>query len=306
MIVLKKDKSGQTMQIDLRAPLNSTATPPVVTITNYSGEELVSSGSSTYSGATWTTSAAAGRGVSTPKQLSLVAPGEGETQIKPGDYFLYNTTGGQWEKVTVLYSTTTSATLADNPQLAYVSGSKLITATAVYTFTSAVYETECDFTMNIVYYVGTNATMVAYNLEGTVSENPAMCPLTIDDIYKIWPQLQTMMPINTAGTDIANKLDSAWENVRSTLTSTGMRPEQFKAVSALKQVVIYELAMLLGLAGIDPTGSKNPADFRTMVEKTLRHKWDLLYTTKQFVDIDNSGKKIDGDNQRGQGRLIEW
>jgi hypothetical protein len=305
MIVLKKDKSGQTMQIDLRAPLYNTAVPPVVTITNYSGDELVSSGSSVYDTATWTTTVAAGRGASTPKQVSLAALGEGEAQITPGDYFLYHT-GGQWEKVTVLFSTTTSATLAGNPQLAYPVSSKLIKATAVYTFPTAVIEKECDFTMNIVYYIGTSESMVAYNMEGTVSTSPAMCPVTVEDIYRIWPQLEIMMPVNTSGQDIANKLDSVWDNIRSTLTSTGMRPEQFKAVSALKQVVIYELAMILGLAGIDPTGGKNPSEFRTMIEKTLRHKWDLLYTTKQFIDVDNSGKKSAGDNQRGQGRLIEW
>ena len=305
MIVLKKDKSGQTMTIALRAPLHDTSVPPLVTVTNYSNVELDSS-ESVYDDSTWTTSASAGRGTATPKVISLTAPGEGETQIPPGEYFLYNSTAGHWEKVTVLYSSTTTATLADNPNLAYASGSKLVKAYAVYTFPSAVISEECDFTVNVVYYVGTDESLVAYNLEGTVTETPAMCPVNVDDIYKIWPQMASMMPVNTHGTDIQNKLDSVWDNVRSTLTSTGMRPEQFKAVSALKQVVIYEFASMLALAGIDPTGAKNPVDFRDMVSKTLKHKWDLLYTTKQFIDLSGTGTKTEGDNQRGQGRLIEW
>jgi hypothetical protein len=304
VIVLKTAKTGQTIVIQLRAPL-STGGEPTVAMTSYSGTELAS-GTATYDDTEWTTSAASGRGVATPKLISLVAPGEGESAITPGPYFLI-AAAGHWEKVRVVSGAATSAQLATPPQLAYPAGSVLMPAEAVYTIPDAAVAAADDFAVNVVYYTGDRNELVAYNEEGTISGTPALCPVTPSDIYKIWPQLASMQSLNTTGLEVQERLDACWENVRSTLMTIGVRPEAFKATAALKQVLIYEFALRLALGGIDPTGAGQAPTFRDMIDRTLKSKWDQLYTTKQYVDQSGlGGKSGPEDTQRMSGRSIEW
>ena len=304
MIVLKTAKTGQTIVVQLRAPL-AAAGAPTVLMTGYNGTELAS-GAASYDDSEWTTSAASGRGVPTPKLIALTAPGEGGTTITPGPYFLI-AAAGHWEKIRVVSGASTSAQLATPPQLAYPTGSKLMKAEAVYTIPDAAVVADVDFTVNVVYYTGDRNELVAYNEEGTISTAPALCPVTPTDIYKIWPQLANMQSLNTTGLEVQERLDAVWENVRSTLMTIGVRPEAFKATAALKQVVIYEFALQLALGGTDPTGQGQAPQFRDMIDRTLRSKWDQLYTTKQYVDqAGGAGKSGPEDTQRMSGRSIEW
>jgi len=304
MLVLKTLKSGQIITIQLRAPL-ATGGEPALVFTNYTGSEL-DTGTATYDDTEWTTSSAAGRGVATPKLASLVAPGEGQAAILPGPHFLI-ATAGHWEKVTVISASSTQAVLAEPPKLAYPTGSKLMQAEATYEVPEAAVAAEADFSLNVSYFCGEKNELVAYNEEGTITATPALCPVSVSDVYKIWPQLANVQALNTAGTEVQERLDAVWENVRSTILTIGQRPEQFKATSALKQVVIYEFALQLALGGIDPTGQGQASAFRDMIASTLKQKWDQFYTTKQFVDqANNSAKSSSEDTQRMVGRSISW
>ena len=300
MIVLKKSLSGQTMPIMLTDPLPESGTISVL-VTSYSGDELAS-GNATYDDTEWTASAACGRGSRDPKSITLTAPGEGGSNITPGVYFLVDT-NGHYEKVKVVQATSTSATLSAAPHLAYASGAVLVSAMASYEFLVAVYGEEIDFSVNVS-YVTAQGRLQAKNEEGYVVTNPAMCPITIEKIYEIWPQLSAMQQVVSGGSEMKEKLDSVFDGVRSRLAGVGLKAEQFKATSALSQVTIYEFALLLGLGGIDPTGTNNPSQFSENITKILDRKWNELFSTQQYVDQQNSNKH--DDTQRMSGRRIIW
>jgi len=301
VLVLKLAKTGQTMTIRLRAPLLVTdpVTPVSVVVKNYAGETL-DSGMAAYSASTWTTSDVAGRGTGDPKILPMLST----TSLVPGLYFLV-APSGQFEKIAIQSATATRAQTSGPVSTSFPSGSTIYPATAVYTVPAAVVAAEANLALNVQYYIG-DGTMVAYNDDGYVSDTPAMCPLTPEDVYRIWPQLQAMNQPITAGTETQDRLDAVWDNVRSRLLSVGAQPEKFKSVAVLRQVCTYELGFMYAIGGVDPSGNKNPIEFRDLVADVLKAKWNELFTTEQFVDHDETGVKEADDRQRMEGRRIEW
>lgn len=306
MLVLTKAKSGQTMSILFREPLWSTDRTVNVKIDNYSGTEL-SDASSTHTLANWVTSAVCGKGTSDPKIINLSSIVYGTApntvNISVGSYFIVSAYG-QFERVKVVAVEATRVILAAPAKLQYAVGSVLTPAYMVYTIPDAVVVDECKFNCYVRYYIA-NGRAISFNVDGYVAEHPVGCPVTVDDMYKAWPQLENMGQTINAGLDeMQEKVDLVWDNVRSRLMSVGITPEMMKAVAVLKQVCIYEFAQMLALGGIDPSGQNNVVNFNEMIQNILVKKWNELFATEQFVDKDNTS--IQPTTPTMEGRRVEW
>lgn len=297
MWVLKTLQTGQTLTIDLREPLWTTEDAITVIVTDYEATEL-DANEATYSANTWTTAAACGRGTGDPKVMTV----SDDTDLTVGKYFLV-AAAGNWEKVQVVSVNANRVELATPLSSAYAAGATLKPATATYEAAADVVAEEVQFTVNVQYYIS-GGRSVSYNLDGYVSDAPAGCPVALDDIYRIWPQLKATQQTITYGQEMQEKLDAAWDSVRSRLASKSYKAEQFKAVSALRHVTMYEFAALLAIGGEDPTGNKDPVQFGDRIDRLLQAKWNELFLTEQFVDIDETG--VSSDTQNMDGRKIEW
>ena len=306
MLVLTQAKANQTMTILLRAPLWASDRTVNVKIDNYSNENL-SDESETHSSASWTTSAACGKGTGDPKVISLTSLVYGTepatTTIGVGSYFI-TSTYGQFERVKVIAVEASRVILAAPVKLTYTTGSTLTPAYMVYTIPTAVVVDESKINCYVRYYVA-NGKMMSHNVDGYVDSHPVGCPITVDDVYKCWPQLENMGQMINAGMDeMTEKVDLVWDNVRSRLLSVGITPEMFKAVAILKQVCLYEFAALLAVGGIDPSGQNNSINFNELVQSILVKKWNELFITEQFVDKDETG--VQSATPDMSGRRVEW
>ena len=301
MIVCKTGLCGQILQIQLRAPLTAEGDVSVV-VMDYDGDTLSDDTASAPS-ASWTTTAAAGRGQSDPRILTYVLGSEaGDAAPAPGWYFL-SASDGSFEKVRVISSTSTRIVCGAPIKLAYPIGSVLTPAVINYVIPDEVVVEETQITVNVS-YVQNDGRLTAYNEEGYVSDAPAGNPVTVDYMLQAYPQLQGMEQILGAADEFQVKLDHVWDSVRSRLISSGLVPEQFRAVAALQQVVCYEFLLQLSLGGADPTGKGDPNAYAERIDAILERKWNELFVTKQFIDQEQT-KKHD-DMQRGLGRRIEW
>lgn len=299
MLVLKKSKSGQVLQIKLREPLSSTDSNIYIKIDNFENVNLIDD---TLAGSSdvWTTSATAGRTTGNPKEISVTDT----TDLLPGQYFITSTTG-HYEKINVVsIESLVKVILANGLAHTYNSGSEIIPANETYTIPDAVVTEECQFVANISYY-NKNEKLIAYNEDGYVHTNPAGCPVDKEMIFAIWPNLQSMQATLTFNTDIDNKLESVWNGIRSKLLSFGLMPEHFKNVDVLKQICIYELAYTLAMGGIDARGVNQPGEFEKSTQSICERKWNEFFSTKQFIDKDETGSKPTTETAM-IGRRIEY
>ena len=307
MLVLTQSKANQSMTILLRAPLWASDRTVNVKIDNYSGVNLTDE-SVTHTLASWTTSAACGKGTSDPKVINLSSitygtPPDTVTTISVGSYFI-TSAYGQYERVKVVAVESTRVILAAPAKLAYATGSVLTPAYLVYTIPSAAVVDEAKINVYVRYY-GANGRLLSYNLDGYVASHPVGCPITVDDVYKCWPQLENMGQTINAGMDeMAEKVELVWDNVRSRLLSVGITPEMMKAVAVLKQVCLYEFGAMLAVGGVDPSGQNNVSQFNELIQSILIKKWNELFVTEQFVDKDETGVK--SATPQMEGRRVEW
>jgi hypothetical protein len=294
MIVLKKSVSDQLFRITLRTPLYVGNENIYIKIDDYDGNNLVDDtlamGEDTYS-----TSGTAGKGTANPKIIAV----EDATGATTGRYFISN--GAMWEKIHVVNVDFTLNKIYVDAALknSYPVGATITPASIDYTIPDLVVAEEIQFVCNWGYF-NVNGQYIGQNEEGYVNKNPVLCPVSEEDILKVWPQLTAIQSAQTASNENEDRLETVWANVRSKLAASGHTAEQFKAVSGLKQIIILEFGYLLGLSGIDPTGGANPSDFRDMIRKDLRGKWDDLWTSEAYVERNSDTKKSDSDKLTGR------
>ena len=299
MIVLKKSVSDQLFRITFRSPLYAENSSIYVKIDDYDGHNLVDDDTLTIADAEYTTSATAGKGTPNPKIIDV----SDATGAIPGKYFITN--GAMWEKITVINVDETAKKLYTDAALknSYPTGATITPASVDYTIPDEVVAEEIQFICNWGYF-GIGGQYVGQNEEGYVAANPVLCPVTEEDILKIWPQLTSIQSAQTSQNENEDRLETVWNNVRARLAASGYTPEQFKAVAGLKQIIILEFGYILGLSGIDQTAGKNPSDFRDMIKRDLKGKWDDLFTSQAYVEKENDTVKSAGDVMTG--RKLRW
>lgn len=297
MLVLRTLQASQTVTIRLREPLWSTNAVISVLVKDFDGNEL-DAGTATYSSSTWTTATACGRGTGDPKIITVTS----STSLTTGQYFLVSA-AGNFEKVTIVSIDGARVELATPLQSAYAIASTIKPATATYTVHADVVAAEVDFVMNVQYFIN-GGRVISYNLDGYVATTPAGCPVTLDDVYRIWPQLAAMQQTVTYGAEMQERLDAVWDIVRGRLASRSIKAEMFKSVSALRQVTIYEFGVMLALGGVDPSGNKDLVNFRDSINRIATQKWNELWVTEQFVDREST--EVKNDESIMDGRFIEW
>jgi hypothetical protein len=298
MLVLKKSVSDQIFKIVLRSPLYVENTNIYIKIDDYYGNNLVDETISLASDS-WTTSVISGKGSTQPKIIDV----EDATDATPGKFFISN--GAMWEKINIVNVDTVAKKLYIDAALKsqYPVGATITPAYVNYTIPDAVVAEEIQIIINFGYF-GVTGQYVGQNEEGRVSNNPVLNPVTEEDILKIWPQLTSIQSAQTANNENEDRLETVWANVCARLASSGLKPEQFKAVSGLKQIIILEFGYLLGLSGIDPTGSTSPVEFREMIRKDLRAKWEDLWTSQAYVERGNDSTQATSDKLTG--RKLRW
>ena len=304
MLVLTQAKASQTMTILLRAPLWASDRDVNVKIDDYSGNTL-SDATFAHTLANWTNSVACGKGTSDPKVVTLasIAFGDPSQNITVGTYFI-TSAYGQFERLKVVAVEATRVILAAPVKLKYDAGSVITPASLVYTVPDAAVVKECKINAYVRYYTA-NGKLASYNVDGYVDLHPVGCPITVDDVYKCWPQLENMGQTINAGMDeMQEKVDVVWDNVRSRLLSVGLTPEMMLAVAVLKQVCLYEFAATLALGGVDPTGNNGSIAFSELIQPVLSRKWIELFSTSQFIDKEETG--VQPSVPEARGIRVDW
>ena len=249
---------------------------------------VLTTGVPTMNSHVWTISGPAGQRQSNPEQCYL----QGVTTLTCGNYFI-EAAGGLTEPVKIVNIVTSTRLIRFDRFLSnpYLSGTKLYCTDAYFALsTSSVVDSARNIYIQVDYLTN-DGQNISWAEKGIVADNPIGCPLSIEDIYDIWPQLLDIQKASNAGSTWTRLLAQAWETVLARLATSGKNSNMFKSPDSLREVVKYEFAQLLALQGVDPRGANNPDTFLAIIQDLLISKWSALESSREFVDVQSSNQE---------------
>lgn len=172
---------------------------------------------------------------------------------------------------------------------------------------------ECNCTISLTSAFTEDSALIRWTLSnGLIAEEEiqitnqlALCPVTVEHIYTKWPRMRGYNLKGQGGDSLQPQIDYVWGTLRDRLWSSKLMLDKCKRPSVFKEYILAELAFLLTDAGFNISGANDLSIYKTEITNGIQAAWISALSSNNLW-FDENDNDIEQDDETGSiMRLIE-